>query len=639
MRCPWVCADAPTHGYVLFSLREKGGINAAPKRPYPARVLFSLREKGGINPCRAESLRHLVLFLFLLLAIAATSHAQRPLAKWQYDKGATTLELTGVFDPPPPTGYQPVRVQAANGFTEKRSWRLEFSASADWRQRGSARSTFNIDTEPGQSASSVLLVPQANENQNNSYHQLRIIASSAQLPTQNHHDSSNRVQQFPAIAISDALAQKSLTLLGDETQKVITGGGSYGPNIFGSRFRPDQLPEDWLGFSGFDFVMLTTDEWLALAPGARTALLQWVNFGGSLHLYRTTGNTTLDSLGGALSPQMGLGFIELLTWNGDTLDAPVTVARYHRKSENFHSHLSSGYNAPGAWERLRALGEQHFANWQVALFLLVFGVLIGPVNLFVLAPAGKRHKLFYTTPLISLAASTLLIGLIFIQDGTGGQGRRFIAIQIAPEEASAYVTQEQVSRTGVLFRSSFTLPRPGLIHQVPLPESPWVKFTGDYRSQPMEVRLDGANAGGNWFQSRAVQAQFLRTLVPTRGRIELVPNQTPDAPPAIVSSLDLVLEKFMYIDARGGGWKAEAPVRKGQPVTLAKADLAWLKEARGSIDSGSQWLAPRLQSMPSQQPGFVATASAAPGFAIDTLPSIDWKDDKVLVFGAVATPQ
>ena len=35
---------------------------------------------------------------------------------------------------------------------------------------------------------------------------------------------------------------------------------------------------------------------------------------------------------------------------------------------------------------------------------------------------------------------------------------------------------------------------------------------------------------------------------------------------------------------------------------------------------------------------FFATAKTAPEFSLDTLPSIRWQQDKVLLFGSVSTP-
>ncbi len=65
-------------------------------------------------------------------------------------------------------------------------------------------------------------------------------------------------------------------------------------------------------------------------------------------------------------------------------------------------------------------------------FVLVFGALIGPVNLFVFARGKKRFRLFWTTPLISIIASVALIVGILLTDGIGGSGKQLIAVFSLP---------------------------------------------------------------------------------------------------------------------------------------------------------------------------------------------------------------
>src|SRR5690606_18267044 len=110
--------------------------------------------------------------------------------------------------------------------------------------------------------------------------------------------------------------------------------------------------------------------------------------------------------------------------------------------------------------------------------LIAFGLLVGPVNLFVFAKSGQRHRLFITTPIISLATCALLILLILIQDGTGGRGERIVLMEVRPDadENRAYLHQEQVSRTGVLLGSSFELKESAVISPVPLADSPWTRL-------------------------------------------------------------------------------------------------------------------------------------------------------------------
>ncbi|MFN0129800.1 MAG: hypothetical protein ACKV19_24305 [Verrucomicrobiales bacterium] len=598
---------------------------------------------------------HLLAALALWLGALAPAHATQSLAGFDEERGASRIQLTAVFSPPPPSGYLPVAVEITNATGAKRSWRLEFSSQhghGDGNNR--MRSSFEVTADPGGSQSTLLVPLQARHRTSRSawygggYHVLDVSVTSGQGGRHSTTSPTETTAEFPAIAISDALAVKSLTQLNDALKNHGSGsshrGGSHG-EVFGSRFAPDRLPDQWLGYSGFDHLLITTDEWLAASPGVRSAVLQAAQFGLHLHFYRNNSSTTLASLGltGTSSESsdlpLGMGHATLVDWNGDSLDATPTVDRFLSLGDRALMRRLTSDFARGSWGLMNALGERNFAGWQVIVFLLLFGVLIGPINLFVLAPAGRRHRLFFTTPVISLVSSILLVILILFQDGTGGQGRRFIAVHLPPGQAAAHVTQEQVARTGVLLGSSFELPRPTEITQAVLRASPWTKFSDDHSSQSMDTRLDGLRTSGNWFQSRTVQAQFLRSLVPTRGRIDLVPPNSPGDPPTIVSSLETELASFSYLDAQGTIWRAEGPVTQGRPVALIQDTEAWRNELNRISQSCTESLAARIADVVLQRPAFLATAQSAPGLAIDTLPAIDWIDDRIVIFGNLpATP-
>jgi hypothetical protein len=87
----------------------------------------------------------------------------------------------------------------------------------------------------------------------------------------------------------------------------------------------------------------------------------------------------------------------------------------------------------------------------ILCFVLAFGVLIGPVNLFVFARGKNRFRLFWTTPLISILASAVLLLAILFTDGLGGNGKQLIAVFSLPGSNQAAVIQEQIARTAVLF--------------------------------------------------------------------------------------------------------------------------------------------------------------------------------------------
>ena len=592
------------------------------------------------------------LLLAALLLAASTAHAQKNIADDELDRATgTRMQVRSVFDPLPTSGYAPIRVVATNGTGRNARWDFAFhSQMQNYRAQNQHQSSFALDVAARSTQSALFLVPLAvgygDRSHGNGGHALRVEVLGTGFADRQHYDHDNRVAGYPAVAISAGLAEYSIVALNKEVEsKLRSAGGYYGgrADLFGSQFEPEDLPESWLGFSGFDFILLSSTDWQKVKPAVRRALLEWVRLGGKLHFYLSPG-ATAASLGLPEGESTGkqltsLGKITVLGWDGKKLPASETVNRYWgaaKRAEN----LTAGHAIASDWPLLSLLGTRSFASWQVLVFLVIFGVLVGPVNLFVLAPPGKRHKLFITTPLLSIGASLVMVGLILIQDGTGGTGRRFIAINLEPGEAAAYVTQEQISRTGVLFGAGFEMKQPVLIEPLALPDTPWVKLKSTNTSQPVNLTLEGRERRGNFFQSRAEQGQVLRAAVSTRSRLELKAGAAPGDAPTLISALGFTVDELFYQDAAGGHWRLKDPLSTGQSATLVptddRAQRLWREAA---VNAGERSLREQINSaITSQKSCFIAKTRSAPGFTLDTLPAIRWQEDQIVVFGPVALP-
>lgn len=591
------------------------------------------------------------LLLSVLLLGATAAHAQKNIANEELDPlSGTRVQVRSVFDPLPPSGYAPMRIVATNGTGRNARWGFDFhSQTQHYRQQNEHDSSFALDV-PGRSTQSALfMVPLAvdydDSSRGNNSHALRVEFSGTGFEVSPKTDHDNRSTGFPALALSETLAELSISKLNHELEaKLRSGGGRHysGNTVFGSRFEPADLPESWLGYSGFDFVLLSSTDWQKLKPAVKRALLEWVRLGGKLNVYATAG-TTADSLGlpdgsDAAKERVSLGKITVLSWDGKTLSAGPTVNHYWGQTQRLNS-LTEEHATLGAWSLQGLLGTRSFASWQVIVFLVVFGLLVGPVNLFVLAPAGKRHKLFITTPLLSIGASLIMVVLILVQDGTGGVGRRFVTINLEPGEAAAYVTQEQVSRTGVLLGAGFEMKQPVLIEPLVMPDTPWAKLKKTSTAQSANLTQDGRERRGNFFQSRAEQGQVLRAAVSTRARLELK-AAAPDAAPTLISALGFTVDELFYTDAEGAQWRLEKPLSTGQSATLVKTDdsaqrLWWEAAVNPAVDSLRNSL---YNTTMHRRAFFVAKARQAPDFTLDTLSSIRWEDDRIVVFGPVTQP-
>jgi hypothetical protein len=586
------------------------------------------------------------------------------------DSDGSVLEVTSVFETLPPTGYAPVRVKLLNNSTAPQSASLKNTSSANshYGSDHELESSFSLSAQPKSTVEREFMVPLCTDvSQSAGYGSLKIEVQAAGR-SDRHMVEAGGVSAMPFTGFSAALAAKSIAELNRYAASLRSSsspGWGYGRQLFATLYTISQLPSDWRGLSGLDVLAMTSDEWLSLSPGVRTAVLQWVKLGGVLDMYLKSGAPRLEAMGikttggagnlhGGTGFQLGGGMVSEVTWSGSELKESVVgnysnltfpVTRQGQYSNSLGAQEQTG--SASSYERfsknplVQALGEKSFAAWQVGLILLIFGIVVGPVNLFYLAGAGRRHRLFFTTPLISVAAAGLLLLVIFFQDGIGGKGHRASLVYLDAAENAAYVHQFQVCRTGVLFGGSFTTADSAVVNLAVMPDTRWTRLKSrESYGYSSYSRSGGGDAqrytvseksyGGDWFQSRSEQALIVDTVQSTRGRIEVKPGG--DAP-VITSTLTAPLKRLFYIDAQGKYWTSPSPVTTGASITLTasseSAFLAWQQEAISMLPFR---LREGLKGRQAKE--FFYALSLDPGAGtVATLDSIDWESDTVFLFG------
>lgn len=595
--------------------------------------------------------------LCLLLAGVSPAYSQRSIATGMIDiDSGLTIELSSVFDPLPNSGLVPMKVSVRNERPEEVRWIFSFHSKVlTYPNQHEYQSRFTLESPAGQKQSATLLVPlsvaygASTASAMPYHHELRVMAEVPGIANREYPVHERSIMKLPCIAISPALALTSHARLKVAHKSIPSLKGSH--DGFGSEFSLNDLPEDWRGLSGFDFLMMTDQEWLSLRPAHRLAIVQWARLGGVLDLYHqnpvTPASLQLPTIKQNDRYRISLGEVRFFTWNGTGLEPVSTLRRYADvRPHTRHSEiLKTAYaQTKMEWPLREQLGQANEGAWQVMLFLVIFGILVGPVNLFVLAPSHRRHRLLITTPLISAVATVLLCVIILLQDGIGGLGLRFSLVNLEPEEATAYVTQEQICRTGVLPGRSFEALQPMTLEPLALPPSPWVRLTQESRTGKMTLNQEGKQIGGTYFQSRSEQAHLLRAAVPTRARLEWKAGLAADAAPELVSSVAGDLDTVFCADASGQLWCSAQPLRAGHSVKLKKCNMSDLRsklreiteQAGGHLQS--RFLAELLRQ--DLVPGtFIATSQTpAVEFRLESLPSIQWQKNYALFLGPIVHP-
>jgi hypothetical protein len=567
-----------------------------------------------------------------------------------YEGDRTQVEVAALFSVAPPTGYLPVRVTVRNERNREGVARLETSSQIGQGARSHlVESEREIRAPAGRTTSSDLLVPVATRFKNFGFFD----QGTDILLSGNFGRSRGGIRtQFdpggPAVLMSEPLFTPNSSMLDAEVNRR-SSGFTRSNQVFAARFSPADLPDDWRAYAGYDVMLLTDADWRQAPPGARAAILQWVRLGGRLD-FHATGPTTLGSLGiqtPAADPAApsagrpyGFGQVGLLRHpTGSTgslkLDPAATVRRYHSTTQPYLIRsIQNDYSA--RWPLQDTFGNQNFGYATFIVLLVAFGILVGPINLFVFAKSGQRHRLFVTTPIIALGTCALLLGLILLRDGLGGRGSRLALIEIRPDagENRAYILQEQISRTGVLLGGKFTTSEEAAITPVPIAESPWARLTPARGGAGMRLTLAprkrGLEVRGDMFQSRSEQAQLVRAVVPTRGRIEI---ENPDGPPRFISSFQFAIETLHYCDPQGGCWKAKN-LTAGEPVTARQISEGDYQQAVTSLRNRFGTRHGNLLQAASKRPDhYVATTSTPPTVA--TFDAIRWTSDQAILTGPV----
>jgi hypothetical protein len=567
---------------------------------------------------------------FLLLLAATAISAQEMMIRETFDaKTDTHVEITALFSKPAPGGYFPVRVKIANNLNSERSIRLNFECRGGYYSPGiTSSSNYGFTAPAGKTVTRDIYVPTApgGDGGNSSI----VVNLTGSLGTASHAISSGFSPAQPVVLLSEALFTPNASTLDSQASSRFSSSGYRSSSEFAARFDPKQTPDDWRAYAGYDSILMTDGDWGNVPPGARNAILAWVRLGGQLAIHTATG-AALSTLGLPAEPSFGEIVITPINTT-NSLDASKTLDLVSkRRTDPRQESIQSDFD--GGWPLQNTFGTRGFHYGLFIFVLIAFGIMVGPVNLFVFAKSGRRHKLFITTPIISLVASLLLIGMIILQDGLGGNGSRVVLMEVRPDggQNAAYLHQEQFCRTGVLTGTRFTVDTPCVINPVPIAGSRWARFTNNYDTAgTFNLQPDGGSlaASGDWFQSRSEHGHFINAVIPTRGRIEATGDPT-----ILVSTFEFPIETFYYLDP-AGQWHRAEKIQPGKRFTLTAVDASMVDP---TLKKTSLNFTKRLRSQLNhlaKRPGhYIAITTEAP--AIDTLPGINWDKTETIITGPV----
>jgi hypothetical protein len=188
----------------------------------------------------------------------------------------------------------------------------------------------------------------------------------------------------------------------------------------------------WLGYSSYDGVVLTADEMRALPEPAASALVRYVECGGALLVigsWQVPQPWRIEKQQDGLLSTHNAGFgVCMVSENGavEGLSKPnwEALGDAWEQSQSPWAPRATLDRDTGSANRVFPVMENVGVPVRgLLLIMLVFVILIGPVNLFVLSKKKKRMWLLWTVPLISLLTCLAVSAYTVFSEGWGGRAR------------------------------------------------------------------------------------------------------------------------------------------------------------------------------------------------------------------------
>lgn len=561
-------------------------------------------------------MRRLAVLAIAFAAGWSSGRAERVLPNPAFETGSgVEMRIINYYENIPPVGFLPLRVEIKNFSGAQRTWQFRTAHSQFGVRSMQFVTSLAVDADSERAFE--LLVPVAAWSLTTArFSNLLINVSGYAVVngTSTDQSSGSGLTPTPFVGIGEALSTKEWGPLRERLEK------NHSLSLDGSAVDPRFLPGDWRGLAGFEILVFTDTEWREIPAPQQNAIQDWVIQGGRLAV-------VCSSMAGAPDlPMAGkLGIGEIVHWAaGENFQDTIIRWLLVREDQARGSPLQ---HYSWQWPLALSMGRPEPPGVLIVSFVVGFAIVIGPLNLLALAPPGQRHRLFWTTPAIALAASALMAIFIVVSEGFGGKGDRFGILLNLPQLRKSAIWQEQVSRTGVLTSGAFAASEPSLVLPIGLRDSP-----GGYSlaQRGNTYLLDGLTWSGDWFRSRSTQAQVFTAVIPTRSQVQLVTSS--GSALSAVSSFEENLAEFWYFDDGGMAWKAQN-LRPGEQQTLQRADSqefdGWLKNALRPAGFITQ---SRTQAFAKDKRGKFFASTSRPGL-IASLETIRWKDFGGLILG------
>lgn len=397
----------------------------------------------------------------------------------------------------------------------------------------------------------------------------------------------------------------------------LSAGAAPGLPVLDHVLGPDRLPTNWIGYTSLRTIVVGPDEWKGLSEEQRAGVLAWTAAGGNLLLVDADSSSLFSTPAPDANPTTPTARAYLFGRIRE-VSSGVIAARglgaVLAESERLQDpDLSLPVSLRTDWNaiaergfRLPIPGIEGARPRAYLLILILFSVLIGPVNYWILARRRQQVLFVLTAPLLSVLFIFVLAGYVLASEGNAVYGR------------AASITMLDQGRRLAATRASISLYSAGLTAAGALrysPDTAVVHIGTDGSGRMDRVTLDLAD--GQRYSSSVLQARAPSNVeqVAVRTARERLTFTRETAGIGVVNALDAPVTHLLYKEG-GRVYRLAAPLGAGERAVLEPAAI----DPASFVPAGVL-LAVRLRHLVEHQPdgSYLAVLERSPfwepGFA------------------------
>lgn len=379
----------------------------------------------------------------------------------------------------------------------------------------------------------------------------------------------------------------SRTVNSDDLQNRIESiNGWTGTGAFNNHYalRRTDLPmeewsDNWLAYSAFDGIILYSQDFETIPPGALSALRQYAENGGTLLIVgdmelpwtgRTINRTSFDQDSKRYDIGLGRCVIHRETSTSFGWLDRIDIDSLEQARRAF----------PLVGEPLYEINSRFPVTDNLTMpvrgFLLLvslFALVAGPITILLLAKMNRRIWLLWLIPLESAVACGIVLCYSFLSEGITPTVR-MEGITVLDQE------RHQATTWGMLGYYCPQKPSGGLFFPADWEVNPITENTYTYAAPQTRYHIDWTR--GQHFTKGAIEARvpsffYVQNNAIRRERLEVIEEN--GRPVAVVNGLGADIEELWLRDADNRSYHVDS-IRAGQRIDLPKPDV---RVAFGSI--------------------------------------------------------